>query len=119
MSTQGSIDVHDQERRILAAALGAQEWLYFDPVLMRANSSPQAEQLQQMRLIDLAANIAASNCTALGPGTYYVKFRMNGMATVNLWLNATFTGGTLTSNAYSTFKDETTANQTFTGVGAM
>lgn len=119
-------DVHKFDTRVTQSICGGQDWLRWDSASTAAApagglnvNAPQAGALSGRRLIDLAADIAAGYYTALGPGTYYVKFPMNGMASINVYLTATFSGGTVTTSAYSTMKDEATQSQAFTGTGAM
>jgi hypothetical protein len=125
-----SFDVESSEFKASQAAFGAQEYLRFGvtaaPGVIDVTDIPWPgagnstyDTLQSERLIDLGTSEGGVALPALGPGTYYATFPMNGMASVNVYLNFVFAGGTLTANGFTTFKDHFSQNQAFTGNGAL
>ncbi|GEM_PF-3958748 len=119
--------LHDYEQSVNGALFGRQEYLVWADASAAQganlaglnNAAPQGSAIQGRRLIDLAADIAAGIYTALGPGTYYAQFQLTGMVKPTIDLTATFTGGTVTTAAWSTFRDEQTQRQTFGGTGPL
>jgi hypothetical protein len=133
MPTQAPRDLYRKDLNVDRAMLGCQDYLYWaDASAAQGNNpaglnaqAPQGQALAMAPLKDLAAMIAGTGAyagvtvTALAPGTYYAQFGMTGMARPTIDLTATFTGGTCTTTAYSTYKDGQTQRQAFTGTGAM
>lgn len=123
MAAGQAYDVHRMDKRIDHALMGCQEWLFWADASAANGANPaglnagalQGSALAGFRLKDLAGLITAGTLTALAVGTYYVIFQLNGMGTVFLDLNMTFSGGTgVVVNAFSTQKDEQTSRQVFT-----
>lgn len=125
-------NIESYEIKAAQAAFGAQDWLRFGLTVSPALQSGDApwpsfgsgtyDLLQGERVIDLNTTVSGQPSTilpALGPGTYYSAFLMNGMASINVYLKFTFSGGTLTANAFTTYKDHFSQSQAFTGNGAL
>lgn len=126
-------DLYRKDLNVDRAMLGCQDYLYWaDASAAQGNNlaglnfaAPQGAALSGAPLKDLAAMIAGTGAytgvtvTALAAGTYYAQFGLTGMAKPTIDLTATFTGGTCTTTAYSTYKDAQTQRQAFTGTGAM
>lgn len=126
-------NIYRKDDAVDRAMLGAQEYLKWadagpansNNLAGLNNAAPQGSALSGAPLKDLAAMIAGTGAyagvtvTALGPGTYFATFGLNGMARPTIDLTAAFTGGTCTTTAYSTYKDGQTQRQAFTGTGAM
>lgn len=108
-------------------AYGAQDYLFWADASAAQgnnlaglnNAAPQGSALSGAALKDLAAMIAAGQCTALAAGTYYAQFGMSGVLSPTIDLKASFTGGTATTAAWSTYRDGQTQRQAFTGTGAL
>lgn len=120
-------NLYRKDANVDRAMLGCQDYLFWadasaaqgnNPAGLN-NAAPQGSALSGAALKDLAAMIAAGLCTALAAGTYFAQFGMTGMAKPTIDLTATFTGGTCTTTAYSTYRDGQTQRQAFGGTGAL
>jgi hypothetical protein len=120
-------DVNRYSDAVDRAMFGIQDYLYWaDASAAQGNNpaglnaaAPQGPALAGTALKDLASLITAGVLTALAPGTYFANFGMNGGAKPTIDLTATFTGGTVTVTAFSTYKDGQTSRQAFGGTGAL
>jgi hypothetical protein len=113
----------DKESRVYQSIMGGQDYLRWhhpgylgtpgsgaanDPLGGNANNTTGL--VQGGRLIDT---------TALPVGTYFAAFPMNSIQPIAVHLLLAFTGATITSTVYTTYKDHLTQYNAFTGAGAL
>jgi hypothetical protein len=111
------------EDRVKQSILGGQDFLRWhhpgflgtpgsgaanDPLGGNANNATGL--IQGGRLIDT---------TNLPIGTYFAAFPMNSINNISVHLLLAFTGATLTSTVYTTYKDHLTQYNAFVGAGAI
>lgn len=101
------------EDRFNSAISGQQDYLR----IWHPNPNVDATGGQQAAGITNGMRVA--DIPALPVGTYYAAFPLGNCASPYTHLLAAFTGGTLTTTIYSTYKDHTTLYQEFTGDGVV
>jgi hypothetical protein len=113
-------DPTGSEQRFNQAALGGQDFLR-----VCTAAAPNQIGLQNAFADPTSGNSGIINqplvnLTLNANGTYLCTFPLNGMASVNTHIKATFGGGTtVTTAGYTTYKDHQTARTAFTGMGAL
>lgn len=127
--SQSPVIPYTKEYRALQYMFGAQDYLrFFHPAYISSTQGPggtldplggKQGQILDAGGLPIQMGSRLIDAVTIPVGTYFFGFPMASISSVNIQLLATFSTGTATFSAFSTFQDHQTSSQAFTGGGAL